>query len=132
MGWSDKSSEDLSIFASTLAIMYNHHLIVTYVNNGAAEQTGPINPSSPLMPGAAHEATNMVAQQISLVACGVVTTSEILQAHNELLHGVFVVAVVFYTQIKSSNRTTAQLGLSGLSSCKMVLQAIRNTWDPSP
>lgn len=132
MEWSGKSGDNLNIFASTLAIMYNHHLILTYLNNNAAEQTDPINPDSPMTPDAIHEATDMAAQQIALVACGVVTRSEILQAPHELFHGVFVAAVVFYIQAKSSNPTTAQLGISGLTNCKMVLQAIRDTWDPSP
>ncbi|KAJ5345708.1 hypothetical protein N7452_003712 [Penicillium brevicompactum] len=77
-------------------------------------------------------ALNESAQEVALVACSVVTRSAILFAPHELFHGVFMAAAVFYKQTKSANKMVAQLGVSGLTNCKLVFQASRETWDPSP
>ncbi|KAJ3535074.1 hypothetical protein NM208_g7282 [Fusarium decemcellulare] len=132
LNWSGNVGEYLNIFASTLSTMYNHNLILTYLASGAAEpgQDGPPEPSS--SQSMIDEAMNQAAQQIALVACSVVTRSDIVSAPHELFHGVFVAAVVFYMQTKNANQMIAQLGMSGLTNCKMVFQASRETWDPSP
>lgn len=78
------------------------------------------------------ETSIISAQQIASTACTVVIKSDILLAPHELLHGIFVAAVVFYIQTKSTNTTTSQLGMAGLTNCKLVLHGSRETWDPSP
>ncbi|KAF6813376.1 hypothetical protein CPLU01_14665 [Colletotrichum plurivorum] len=132
LNWSGNVGEHLNVSASTLCTVYNHHIILTYLGAVSAERTqdGRIDPSPEQ--GMAREAMNQAAQQIALVACYVVTRSELHLAPHELFHGVFVAAVVFYMQTKSNVQLLAQLAMSGLTNCKMVFQASRETWDPSP
>ncbi|KAF4987175.1 hypothetical protein FDECE_15556 [Fusarium decemcellulare] len=132
LNWSRNVGEHLNIFASTLSTTYNYNLILTYLARGTVEPS-PSDPSeASSSQGIIDEAMNQAAQQIALVACSVVTRSDIFSAPHELFHGVFVAAVVFYMQTKNSNQIIAQLGMSGLTNCKMVFQASRETWDPSP
>ncbi|KAH7177040.1 fungal-specific transcription factor domain-containing protein [Dactylonectria macrodidyma] len=132
LSWPGNVGENLNIFACTLSTMYNYLVILTYLGSGSAEPMQTHQSDAPSEDSMAQEATNQAAQQIALVACSVVTRSEILLAPHELFHGVFVAAVVCYMQTKSSNPMIAQLGISGLTNCKMVFQASRETWDPSP
>ncbi|KAM0546975.1 hypothetical protein ACHAPJ_010637 [Fusarium lateritium] len=129
--WSGHVSEHVNIFAATLSIMYHQHLILTYLKSGSeARQIGSLDAMADL--NEAEQAMNQSAQHIALVACSVVTRSDLLLAPHEIFHGVFVAAVVFYIQTKSSNPMISQLGVPGLTNCRMVFQASRETWDPSP
>lgn len=134
LNWSDNVGEYLNIFASTLLIMYNHGLILTYLAGRVPDQShnDPSNSSPSSSQSKTDEAMNQAAQKIALVACSAVTRHDIFSAPHELFHGVFVAAVVFYMQTKNSNRLAAQLGTAGLTNCKMVFQASRDSWDPSP
>lgn len=132
MSWSDNVGEYLNIFASTLLIMYNHGLILTHLASRVPDQSqnNPSRASS--SQSVIDEAMNQAAQKIALVACSAVTRHDIFSAPHELFHGVFVAAVVFYMQTRNSNQLVAQLGMAGLTNCKMVFQASRDSWDPSP
>ncbi|KAH6867521.1 fungal-specific transcription factor domain-containing protein [Thelonectria olida] len=132
LNWSGNVGECLNMFGSTLSTMYNHNLILTYLASGAAEPRPDDASEAPSSQDMIDEAMNQAAQQIALVACSVVTRCDIFSAPHELFHGVFVAAVVFYMQTKNANQMVAQLGMSGLTNCKMVFQASRETWDPSP
>ncbi|KAF2008565.1 hypothetical protein BU24DRAFT_93162 [Aaosphaeria arxii CBS 175.79] len=129
--WSDFASNHLNVFASTLCILYNHNIILAHVN-------GPTD-SAPNDPEGAtshtffgEEVASDAAQQIASSACSVVTDPNALLPPHELFHGLFIASVVFYMQTKSDNRSTARLGMSGLTNCKMALHATRETWDASP
>lgn len=125
LSWTDNSSDRLSIFTSSLAILYNHHVILAYLHNPPEPLQG-----SPL--AAFHERqaeqdrTSGAAQQIVSMASAVVMKSEVLLAPHELFHAIFIAAVIFYMQTKSSSQLTAQLGMSGLTNCKMLLHEIRD------
>ncbi|KAF4954270.1 hypothetical protein FSARC_12180 [Fusarium sarcochroum] len=132
LAWSGHVSEHVDIFAATLSIIYHHHLIMTYLRSNSVPPTqdGSLGGITDL--NEAEQAMNQSAQHIALVACSVVTRSDLLLAPHEIFHGVFVAAVVFYIQTKSSNPMISQLGVPGLTNCRMVFQASRETWDPSP
>ncbi|SCO91240.1 uncharacterized protein FRV6_15368 [Fusarium oxysporum] len=132
LAWPGNVTEHVNIFAATLSIMYHHHLILTYLRNGLVQtrQDGALDPIAEL--NRAEQTMNQSAQHIALVACSVVTRSDLLLAPHEIFHGVFVAAVVFTIQTKSPNPIIAQLGVPGLTNCRMVFQASRETWDPSP
>ena len=132
LNWSGSVPENLNIFASTLCSMYNHYAILTDLDRCSAEPTLDSPSDGSAEQSMVEEAMNEAAQQISSVVCSVVTRSAILLAPHELFHGVFMAAAVFYMQTKSVNQIVAQLGVSGLRNCKLVFQASRETWDPSP
>ena len=130
--WSDASEPSSSILASSLRVLYNHHMIMANLN---APPEGTMRPSfSGTYPNQslAEETCIISAQQIASTACSVVIKSDILSAPHELLHGIFIAAVTFYMQTKSPNVMNAQSGRSGLSNCQMVLHESRGSWDPSP
>lgn len=130
--WSDAGESSSSILASSLRVLYNHHMIMANLN---APPEGIMRPSfSGTYPNQslAEEACIIAAQQIASTACSVVIKSDILSAPHELLHGIFIAAVTFYMQTKSPSVMNAQSGRSGLSNCQMVLHESRGSWDPSP
>ena len=129
--WSESASQYTNIFASTLSVLYSHSMILAHLNCPAE----PANPSpDTAYPTQPLEADTLIlaAQRIAATACAVVTKSNILLAPHELLHGIFTAAVVFYMQKRSCNPLAAQLGMSGLTNCQMVLHETWETWDPSP
>lgn len=130
--WSDASEPSSSILASSLRVLYNHHMIMANLN---ASPEGTMRPSfSGAYPNQSlsEETCIIAAQQIASTACSVVIKSDILSAPHELLHGIFIAAVTFYMQTKSPSVMNAQSGRSGLSNCQMVLHESRGSWDPSP
>ncbi|KAI9146811.1 Cutinase transcription factor 1 alpha [Paramyrothecium foliicola] len=123
LSWSDAITRHSNIFASCLAVTYNHHVILSHMGCPAdLTQTGP----------SSEELAIFGAQQIASITCGVITRSEILAAPHEFLHAIFIAAVVFYKQTKSSESMVSQLGMAGLTNCQMVLYETNHFWDPSP
>ncbi|KNG45729.1 transcriptional regulatory protein amdr [Stemphylium lycopersici] len=129
--WTDNASVHCNVFIYTLCILYNHNIILTYINR-------PVDPlmTSPEEISAqgslAEEMLTNAAHQIASNSCSIVTDDEGLLPPHELFHGLFIASVVFYMQTKSRDPMTARLGLSGLTNCKMALYATRETWDASP
>lgn len=129
--WSDHTTTEASIFVSTLCILYNHNLILAHVRRPV--ELGLDDPDEvPLQMPLGEDIASNAAQKIAIASCGVVTTPEGLLPPHELFHGLFIASVVFYMQTKSRSPTTAHLGMSGLTNCKMALHATRDTWDASP
>ena len=120
--WSEDST-NLSVFAATLAIVYNHHLILVHLGQPSASTTTTLDGCG---------IPEIAAQQISAVACSTVTKSRALLMPHETFQGLFLAQVVFYTQMKSSNPTAAQLGRTALDGCQMVLHDVREAYDPAP
>lgn len=108
-------------------------MILAHINGSPRELTLQTSLVGGYVDQVSDKETSIIgAQQIALTACAVVIKSNILPAPHELLHGIFVAAVVFYIQTKSTNTTTSQVGMAGLTNCKMLLYESRETWDPSP
>ena len=118
--WSDNST-GMNIFSSTLAILYNHHLILTHLNR--SQDGTSIN---------SDDISQTAAQRISTMACKIVTKSDVLLMPHELFHGIFLAEVVFYTQMKSAETMVREFSRAALNNCQMVLHESRESWDPSP
>ncbi|THY19418.1 hypothetical protein D6D00_07700 [Aureobasidium pullulans] len=130
--WKDTATADSNILAGSLRVLYNHHMILANLN---APPEGNVRPGFAVVypnQSLAEETCIIAAQQIASTACAVVVKSDILSAPHELLHGIFIAAVTFYMQTKSTNTMNSQSGRSGLSNCQMVLHESRGAWDPSP
>lgn len=100
--WSDNST-GMNVFSSTLAVLYNHHLILTHLNRS---QDGMRNVAGGN--GNSDDISQTAAQRISTMACKIVTKSDVLLMPHELFHGIFLAEVVFYTQMKSAQAMVAQ------------------------
>lgn len=131
LAWSDTSAAYSNIFTSTLSIFYYHNIILAHLSYpmDMSRQSSPKPDATDASP---NETLTTAAQRIASTACAVVTRSDILDAPHELLHGIFVAAVVFLMHSKSASPLAAHLGSSGLINCQMVLHASREHWDPSP
>lgn len=118
--WSDNST-GTNTFSSTLAILYNHHLILTHLNR--SQDRTSIN---------SDDISQTAALRISTMACKIVTKSDVLLMPHELFHGIFLAEVVFYTQMKSAQTMVREFSRAALNNCQMVLHESRESWDPSP
>lgn len=126
--WLESDISHTDVFRTTLRIQYNHNVILSHIKpEPAAGVVNPLSPSSWL----GDELASLSAQQISSLACAMVTASEELVPPHELFHGLFMACVVFFVQSRSSNPMTASLGRSALTNCKMALHVHRETWDAS-
>lgn len=121
-----------NMFSSTLAIMYNHNVILTYINSPPEQLVQDISTGMYSGMVCAEDMTRGAAQHIASMACAVVTKSDALLVPHELFHGIFLAAVVFYTQTKNPQPIVSQLGTAGLTNCVMALHESREFWDPSP
>lgn len=129
--WSDSGTHYTNIFSSTLAVLYNHMMILSQLGCPPELEQGSSGTTYTAQP-AEEDILLLAAQRISATACAVITKSDILLAPHELLHGIFTAAVVFYMQKRSINPLKAQLGMSGLTNCQMVLHEAWEFWDSSP
>lgn len=129
--WSDAGTKYTNIFASTLAVLYNHMMILAQLGYPPELEQGSSGTTYTEQP-VGEDILLLAAQKIAATACAVITKSEILLAPHELLHGIFTAAVVFYMQKRSNNPLKAQLGMSGLTNCQMVLHEAWEFWDSSP
>lgn len=129
LDWTENASYS-SMFSSTLSILYNHHMIIAHLN--CPPESVHTSPGTYSEPSCSEDISNAAAQSIAAAACAVVTKSDVLLAPHELFHGIFLAAVVFYTQTKNTQSVVAQLGRAGLTNCQMVLHDSRDVWDPSP
>ncbi|KAL2864265.1 Zn(II)2Cys6 transcription factor [Aspergillus lucknowensis] len=133
LAWNDDPTADLGtldLFTMTLAVQYNHHIILLYLGQ-PLHQPG-VGETVDEEYTQAEDITDAAAQQISAVACTMVTRSVSLLMPHEFFHGIFLAQAVFYTKLRSSHKLVAQLGRSALTNCQMVLHEARECWDPSP
>ncbi|KAK1146043.1 hypothetical protein N8T08_003691 [Aspergillus melleus] len=123
--WQEDVPDHSNPFSMTLSVQYNHHLIMLYL--GRIPSVGLRNSHDDI-----EEIMAIAAQNISTVACAVVTKSIILGMPHEFFHSIFLAQAVFYTKLKSPNKLLAQLGRAALTNCQMVLHESCECWDPSP
>ena len=130
LSWSDTTT-DLSVFSTCLAIVYNHHLILTHLERPSTN--GPVAAmSAGGYPPLYQHVLESAAQRISELASRMVTRSYALLMPHEAFQGLFIAEVIFYTQMKSTQPIVAQLGRMSLGSCQMVLHDAKEAWDPAP
>lgn len=116
-----------NLFASCLSVLFDHHLILAHLGCSLSQT------STGLSSGAGFDQhSDMAAQRISTVGSSIVVKSQALQVPHETFQGVFLAGVVSYTQMRSTNAMTAQLGYSNLNNSKMVLHNVLEAWDAVP
>ncbi|KIW19141.1 hypothetical protein PV08_03433 [Exophiala spinifera] len=126
----DKSSNP---FATCLAILYDHHLILSHLGRPTTGATSTTSENGSLGGGApSRPITEVAAQRISSLACTFTRKNESLVMPHEVFQGLFLAQAVFYTQMKSPLPLVSQLGFQALNSCQMVWHDIYEAWDPAP
>lgn len=132
LSWRDHLAanfDSLGPFTMTLMAQYYDHILLLYLGQSPLKDRGA-------RPGEEYpdieDITDAAAQNISSVACTMVTRSLTLLMPHEFFHGIFLAQSTFYTKLRSPHQIVAQLGRSALNNCQMVLHASYDCWDPSP
>ncbi|KAK5149488.1 hypothetical protein LTS14_010898 [Recurvomyces mirabilis] len=129
LSWSDHASKKLNVFATSLAMIYNHHVILI---NFGFRRDNSAQDASEAEATTLQAASQEAARVISEFACFIVTRSLVLTVPHEAFSALFVAEVVFYTQVKSAQAMVAQVGRMSLNNCQMVLHNAKEAWDPAP
>lgn len=126
LNWNDDTPDYQNPFSMSLSVQYNHHLILNSLGHLRGAHLCHKDEHE------REEIVDLAAHNISTVMCTLVTKSSLLLVPHEIFHGMFLAQAAFYTRTKSPNKLVARLGQSGLNSCQMVLQAVKEFWDPGP
>ncbi|KAL4939429.1 hypothetical protein BDV06DRAFT_231057 [Aspergillus oleicola] len=130
--WSENSTTDsrgTEPFTMTLMAQYYDKVLLLYLGQGLDRKQASHHREDR---ADIEETTDAVAQQISDVACAMVTRSLTLLVPHEFFHGIFLAQATFYMKLRSPQRLVAQLGRSALNNCQMVLHESLDFWGPSP
>ncbi|KAK4937736.1 hypothetical protein LTR10_021681 [Elasticomyces elasticus] len=130
ISWPDQGGST-SIFAECLKILYHHHLILIYLPRG--ESTGLAGlPDDHSATTPTSEVADGAAQTIASTALHLMTRSIVHSLPQEVFPAFFVAGIVFFRLIRSSSQPlVAQLGHSALDNCQIVLNEVRDCWDPA-
>ncbi|KAH6884461.1 fungal-specific transcription factor domain-containing protein [Thelonectria olida] len=147
----DAVGQTPNVFSWCLSILYDHHVILCMLGHlspdnhsrGMDAATSPpfqgrFGSLSRVSPGALRDGEgcastiDSAAQRILSLACGIVRRSATLNLPHEAYPGLFLAEVVFYTQMKSSSPSRAQLGQSSMMMCQMAWHNISDAWDSAP
>ncbi|KIW12339.1 hypothetical protein PV08_09616 [Exophiala spinifera] len=126
--WSDHGGSS-SIFSECLKILYHHHLILIYLprgDAGAASSAGLANMESPT-----SEIAESAAQTIASTSLSLMTRSMVHSLPQEVFPAFFVAGIVFFRLIRRSSSLIAQLGQAALDNCQIVLNEVRDCWEPA-
>ena len=121
------SCNSKNIFATSLKIIYHHHLI--FINLGKSwsipeESDQEVCTSTPLM-----EVAESAAQTIAATAVSLIMNSMVGKMPHEVFPGFFFAGIVFYRQIRKPHPIQAQLGRAALDNCLMVMNEAHERWD---
>ncbi|KAJ3516687.1 hypothetical protein NM208_g14809 [Fusarium decemcellulare] len=145
----DDVGQTTNVFSWCLSILYHHHVILCtlgHLSSGnhrmdpasSAPFHGRFGSVSSVSPWALREGKgcastiDSAAQRILTLACGIVRRSATLTLPHEAYPGLFLAEVVFYTQMKSSSPSRAQLGQASMMMCQMAWHSISDAWDSTP
>ncbi|KIW42284.1 uncharacterized protein PV06_05847 [Exophiala oligosperma] len=129
MTWSDHGSSS-SIFSECLKILYHHHLILIYLSRGDGG-TGPASAGLANMEVPMSEIAESAAQTIASTSLSLMTRSMVHSLPQEVFPAFFVAGIVFFRLIRRSPSLIAQLGQAALDNCQIVLNEVRDCWEPA-
>ncbi|EXJ79347.1 hypothetical protein A1O3_08849 [Capronia epimyces CBS 606.96] len=128
INWAD-SGPSPSMFAESLKILFHHHMIFIYL---ARRDTLSDEPPPQLdSESATYEIAESAAQTIASTALTLMTKSMIHSMPQEVFPAFFVAGIVFSRLIRRSSPLIAQLGQAALDNCQIVLNEVRDCWDPA-
>lgn len=128
LDWS-RNSNLSSVFACSLRIIFNHHLIFIHIGKPSTKnELGlgmDINSTS-------FKIAESAAQMISTTALTLMTNSMVGLMPHEIFPGFFIAGIVFYRKFRQSDNDFAHLYRASLDTCQMVMNEARERWDPAP
>ncbi|KAL6250738.1 hypothetical protein RBB50_003041 [Rhinocladiella similis] len=126
--WSDYGGSS-SIFSECLKILYHHHLILIYLPRGDAgtASSAGLDDLEPRM----SEIAESAAQTIASTSLSLITRSMVHSLPQEVFPAFFVAGIVFFRLIRRSSSLIAQLGQAALDNCQIVLNEVRDCWEPA-
>lgn len=128
INWSD-SGPSTSMFAESLKILFHHHMIFIYLARGdslSVDTSLCLDSDS-----ATCEIAESAAQTISSTALTLMTKSMVHSMPQEVFPAFFVAGIVFFRLIRRSSPLIAQLGQAALDNCQIILNEVRDCWDPA-
>jgi len=125
--WHDPSSSS-NIFATSLKIIFHHHLIVMHL--GAPNpSSNVINQDIETQETTSAKIAESAAQMISSSALALMMKNMVGFMPHEAFPGFLIAGIVFYRQMKKPQSVLAQLGQAALDNCQIVLNEARERWD---
>ncbi|CAO2656679.1 Nn.00g054820.m01.CDS01 [Neocucurbitaria sp. VM-36] len=122
-----KPSSPPTLCATSLKIIFHHHLIVIHLgepHSGLSAINYPVDMDSPSL-----KIAESAAQTIASSAFALMTSSMVGSLPHEVFPGFLIAGIVFYRQMKNCNGIMAQLGQAALDNCQMVMNEARESWD---
>ena len=118
-----------SIFSESLKLLFHHHLILIYLARGDTDPAGLSQCTNSDAP--TSEIAKSAAQTISAASLNLMTKSMVHSMPQEIFPAFFVAGIVFFRLIRRSQSLVAQLGQSALDNCQIVLNEVRDCWEPA-
>ncbi|OAG43120.1 hypothetical protein AYO21_02739 [Fonsecaea monophora] len=127
--WEFPITDSNRIFATSLRIIFHHHVIFIYFNmpsvpEGRESVEADVDSAFSSLPQSS-------AEVISSTAVTLMTNSMLGLVPHEIFPGFFIASIVFYRRVRKSNHVHAQMGRAALDNCTMVMNAVRERWDPA-
>lgn len=123
----DINNNNNNIFASALQIMYHCHKILIHLIGSEENNVASYPPSH-------SRSTDMAvrsAQTISSTVSTFVTKQLTTRLPHELFTGFFLAGIVLYRQSRLSDGHTSQMARASLDNCQLLLNEVREAWDPA-
>ena len=116
-----------SVFASALKLLYHKHIILLHLGRAGVSVLS--------LPQYTTETSATIAeasaQVIASSASALVTRRMVYKLPHEVFTGFFVAGIIFYRQLRRPEPLVAQMARASLDNCQMLLNEVRDSWDPA-
>lgn len=130
--WPAKDSS-LDPLAATLNVGFHQVQILACLGQAKRHQlVSAISVDTERVLIALREEVAYNAQQICIVAAQITTNSQELMLPHEFFQAIFTAGVAAFTQLQSNSISSKQIGRMALSNCSLVLNSVREAYDPVP
>ncbi|KAK5189849.1 hypothetical protein LTR99_006352 [Exophiala xenobiotica] len=123
-----RQDDQRNVFASTLKIVFHHHIILLHMGKGTrltVDQEPPSDAASSSIEPAVSAARTIASSALSLMI-----NSKVSSMPHEVYTGFFIAGVVFYRQLQQQGQSPlAQLQRSALDNCQVILHEARESCD---
>lgn len=114
-------------FANALKLLYHKHIILLHLGRAGVSVLS--------LPRYANETSATIAeasaQVIASSASALVTRQMVYELPHEVFTGFFIAGIIFYRQLRSAEPVVAQMARASLDNCQMLLNEVRDSWDPA-
>lgn len=116
-----------NVFANALKLLYHKHIILLHLGRAGVSVLS--------LPQYTTETSATIAeasaQVIASSASALVTRRMVYKLPHEVFTGFFVAGIIFYRQLRRPEPLVAQMARASLDNCQMLLNEVRDSWDPA-